>query len=182
MSKENIHFLPSKLTPKSRGSAPESRNEIVAGGSNVAGVGEVALIQIVAPRTVPSEALRAHPALVVRRLLYVVALDIFEAGSRHFLADIGHTIYSVASVSLHTTTKYTRLCWRTSKKRFVEYFVSFIPEDRAHTCRRVGYYPGSRRRPRSKALLRTHPTHRIDRHPVEAASNENSVSLHVSTL
>ena len=98
------------MTPKSSGSKPESRNKIVAGGSNVARVGEVALIQIVAPRTVPSQTLRAHPALVVRRLLYVVALDIFEAGSRHFLADIGHTIYSVTSVSLHTTTIYIGHC------------------------------------------------------------------------
>ena len=96
-----------------KGSKPEPRNKVVAGGSNVAGVGEVALVQIVAPRPVPGQALGAHPALVVRRLLYVVALNVFEAGSRHFLADIGHTIYSVTSVSLHTTTIYIGYCWRT---------------------------------------------------------------------
>ena len=92
-----------------KGGKPESRNKVVAGGSNVAGVGKVALVQVVAPRPVPGQALRAHSALVVRRLLYVVALNVFEAGSRHFLADIGHTICSVTSVSLHTTRIYIRL-------------------------------------------------------------------------
>ena len=95
---------------KQRGCKPESWNEIVAGGSNVAGVGEVALVQIVAPCPVPSESLWAHPALVVRRLLNVVALNVFEAGSRHFLADIWHTICSVTSVPLHTTKIYIRPC------------------------------------------------------------------------
>ena len=83
---------------------PESRNKVVAGGSNVTGIGEVALVQIVAPCPVPGEALRAHPALVVRRLLNVVALNVFEAGSWHFLANIGYTVDSVTSISLNTTT------------------------------------------------------------------------------
>ena len=97
-----------------KGSKPESRNKVVAGGSNVAGVGEVALVQVVAPRPVPGQAFGAHPALVVRRLLYVVALDVFEAGSRHFLADIRHTICSVTSVPLHTTHNLHR--WKSSNR------------------------------------------------------------------
>ena len=153
-----------------KGGKPESRNKVVAGGSNVAGVGEVALVQIVAPRPIPGQALGAHPALVVWRLLYVVALNVFEAGSRHFLADIWHTICSVTSVPLHATKIYIRL------------ILSYIPEDRAHTYKRVGYCLGSKIPPRSKALPHMHPAHKTDRHPVLAASNENSVSLHVSTL
>ena len=93
-----------------KGSKPEPRNKVVAGGSNVAGVGEVALVQVVAPRPVPGQALGAHPALVVRRLLYVVALNVFEAGSWHFLANIGYTVDSVTSISLNTTICSHLLC------------------------------------------------------------------------
>ena len=90
-------------TNQGEANLPKSRNKIVAGGSNVAGVGKVALVQIIAPRPVPSQALGAHPALVVRGLLYVVTLNIFKARSRHFLADVRHTICSVTSVPLHAT-------------------------------------------------------------------------------
>ena len=89
---------------------PESWNEIVAGGGNVTRVGKVALIEIVAPGPVPGQPLGADPALVVRRLLYVVALNVFEAGSWHFLANVGYTVDSVTSISLNTTICSYLLC------------------------------------------------------------------------
>ena len=89
---------------------PESWNEIVAGGGNVTRVGKVALIEIVAPGPVPGQPLGTDPALVVRRLLYVVALNVFEAGSWHFLANVRYTVDSVTSISLNTTSCSYLLC------------------------------------------------------------------------
>ena len=157
------------MTNQGEANLPKSRNKIVAGGSNVAGVGKVALVQIIAPRPVPSQALGAHPALVVRGLLYVVTLNIFKARSRHFLADVRHTICSVTSVPLQATKICINIVEELKSSRgehVLASCLSFIPEDRVHTYRRVDYCPGSRTPPRSKAQLHMHPTHRIDRHPV----------------
>ena len=109
---------------KQRGCKPESWNEIVAGGSNVAGIGEVALVQVVAPSPVPSQALGANPALVVWKLLYVLVLNIFEARSWNFLADIGHTIYSVASVPL----KITKTLHKSLAPERPYYYISYLFE------------------------------------------------------
>ena len=84
------------------GTTAEAWDEVVAGGGDIAGIRQVALVQVVAPGPVTSQAVRTDAALVVGGVVYVVALHVSEAGGRGLLADVRHAGHTVSSEALRT--------------------------------------------------------------------------------